>query len=282
MTNIFKFISRFFGFCSRRLKKYSDFISQYLNYNKYDPELDKNKYASLVHNQGATGLVRGKKEFKKLMDKKLKENGIEIKPSFLIKMHQQREWEFYTSFYNADLKNTDIVLDTGAYNTYFCVFLKDYVKKIYSTDNFYWAGRDSVKESNLPLPEQWMAEINKVEPGKLIAQKADLINLPFDNNKFDKIFCISVIEHVKDDLRGMKEMFRVLKPGGILILTTEANKRLNKPYSEADGSYYRVYSYEQIMNLIKKSGFKLAGKNRIVETMDRNSKFCQVLFVLRK
>ena len=282
MTNILRFISRFFGFCSRRLNKRSDFISQYLNYDKYNPELDKNKYTSLASNRRTTELVKGKKKFKKLMDKKLEENGIKIKSNFLTKAHQEREWEFYTSFYNADLKNTDIVLDTGAYNTYFCVFLKDHVKEIYSTDNFYWAERDHVKESNLPLPEQWMAEINKVEPGKLIAQKADLINLPFDNNKFDKIFCISVIEHVKNDLRGMKEMFRVLKPGGILLLTTEVNKRLNKPYSETDGSYYRIYSYEQIMSLIKKSGFKLAGKNKVVETMDRSVEFHQVLFVLKK
>jgi len=256
-------------------------MSQYLNYDKYNPELDKNKYTSLARNHRTTELVRGKKKFKKLMDKKLKENGIEIKSNFLIKEHQKRGWEFYTSFYNADLKNTDIVLDTGAYNIFFCVVLKDYVKKIYSTDNFYWAERDGTKKSNLPLPEQWMAEINRVEPGKLIAQKADLTNLPFENNKFDKIFCISVIEHVKNDLKGMEEMFRVLKPGGILLLTTEVNKRLNKPYSEADGSYYRIYSYEQIMSLIKKAGFKLAGKNKVAEIMDRSGEFYPALFALR-
>jgi len=282
IVNIFRFISRFLKFCSRQLNKCSDFISQYLNYDKYDPKLDKNKYVSLSYNRAITELFWRKKKFKKLMDKTLKENGIEIKHSFLIKTHREREWEFYTTFYSADLKNTDIVLDTGAYNTYFCVFLKGYVKKIYSTDNFYWAGRDSIKKLNLPSPEQWMAEINRVEPDKLTAQKADLMNLPFENNKFDKIFCISVIEHLKDDLRGMEEMFRTLKPGGILLLTTEVNKRLNKPYSETDETYYRIYGYEQIMNLIKEAGFKLAGKNKVIETIDRDGEFCQALFVLTK
>lgn len=257
-------------------------MSQYLNYVKYNPELDKNKYTSLARNHRITELVRGKKKFKKLMDKKLKENGIEIKSNFLIKAHQKREWEFYTSFYNADLRSTDVVLDTGAYNTYFCVFLKDYVEKIYTTDNFYWAERSYIKESGLSSPKQWMAEINKVEQGKLIAQKADLIDLPFKNNEFDKIFCISVIEHVKDDLKGMEEMFRVLKPGGVLLLTTEVNKRLNKPYSETDRSYYRIYSYEQVMSLIKKVGFKLAGKNNVMETIGKGGEFCEALFVLRK
>lgn len=280
--NVFRFISRSLSFCFRQLNKCSDSLSQYLNYNKYDPKLNKNKYISLSRNPAMTELIRGKKKFKKLMDKKLRENGIEIKSSFLIKTLQQRKWEFYTSFYNADLKNTDVVLDTGAYNTYFCVLLKDYVKKIYTTDSFYWAERHHIKEFDLPLPEQWMSEINKVEQNKLIAQKADLIDLPFKNNEFDKIFCISVIEHVKDDLKGMEEMFRVLKRGGILLLTTEVNKRLSKPYSETDKSYYRVYSYEQIMSLIKKSGFKFAGKNKIIETIGEDGKSCEALFVLRK
>jgi SAM-dependent methyltransferase len=282
IANIFRFISRLLGFFSRQLDKYSDFISQYLNYDKYDPKLKKNRYISLTRNKAITELFWSKKKFRKLMEQKLKENRIEIKHSFLIKTHREREWEFYISFYNADLKDTDIVLDTGAYNTYFSVFLKDYVKKIYSTDNFYWAERNYIKKSNLPSAEQWMAEISRVEPGKLIAQEADLTNLSFENNKFDKIFCISVIEHVKDDLRGMEEMFRVLKPGGILLLTTEVNKCLNKPYSEVDGSYYRIYSYEQITDLIKRTGFKLVGEDRVMETMGRNSEFYQVLFVLTK
>jgi len=270
-ANVFRFISRFLGLCSRQLKKHSDFISQYLNYDKYNPKLDKNKYASLTYNRSITGLAKGGKRFQKLLDRKLKEGNIELKSEALIKAHLKREWEFFVSFYNADLKDTDVVLDTGAYNTYFCVFLKDYVKKIYSTDSFYWAER-----------EQWMAEVNKVDSEKLIAQEGDLMELPFGDNTFDKVFCISTIEHVKDDLRGMKEIRRVLKPGGLLLLTTEINRRLNKPYSETDGSCYRVYSYEQIMDLIKKSGFKLAGKNRLIETMDRSGEFCQALFVLRK
>jgi SAM-dependent methyltransferase len=244
--------------------------------------LEKNKYISLARNRAMTESSWSKKGFVKLMEQKLKKNRIKIKHDFLIKTHREREWEFYKSFYGANLKDTDLVLDTGAYNTYFCVFLKDYVKKIYSTDSFYWAERNYIKELNLPSPKQWVDEINRIDPEKLIAQKADLTNLSFENNTFDKIFCISVIEHVKDDLTGMKEMFRVLKPGGILLLTTEVNKRLNKPYSETDRSYYRIYSYEQIIDLIEKIGFKLVGENKIMETMDRNNEFNQALFVLTK
>lgn len=45
--------------------------------------------------------------------------------------------------------------------------------------------------------------------------KADICNLPFDDNSYDVIFCNHVLEHIPDDTKAMKELFRVLKPGGM-------------------------------------------------------------------
>ncbi len=44
--------------------------------------------------------------------------------------------------------------------------------------------------------------------------KADITNLPFDDNSFDVIFCNHVLEHIKDDTKAMQELFRVMKPNG--------------------------------------------------------------------
>jgi predicted SAM-dependent methyltransferase len=44
--------------------------------------------------------------------------------------------------------------------------------------------------------------------------KADICNLPFEENEFDIIFCNHVLEHIKDDTKAMKELYRVLKHGG--------------------------------------------------------------------
>ncbi len=44
--------------------------------------------------------------------------------------------------------------------------------------------------------------------------KADICNLPFDNDSFDVILCNHVLEHIPDDTMAMQELFRVLKPGG--------------------------------------------------------------------
>ena len=44
--------------------------------------------------------------------------------------------------------------------------------------------------------------------------KADICNLPFDNNSFDIILCNHVLEHIPDDVKAMQELYRVLKPNG--------------------------------------------------------------------
>ena len=40
------------------------------------------------------------------------------------------------------------------------------------------------------------------------------MNIPFEENTFDIIFCNHVLEHVNDDEKVLQEFYRVLKPGG--------------------------------------------------------------------
>ena len=47
--------------------------------------------------------------------------------------------------------------------------------------------------------------------------KADICNLPFEDNTYDIIFCNHVLEHIPDDTKAMQELYRVLKPGGMGI-----------------------------------------------------------------
>lgn len=48
--------------------------------------------------------------------------------------------------------------------------------------------------------------------------KADICQLPFEDNSFDTVFCNHVLEHIPDDKKAMQEIFRVLKPQGMAIL----------------------------------------------------------------
>lgn len=48
--------------------------------------------------------------------------------------------------------------------------------------------------------------------------KADICDLPFEDNSFDTILCNHVLEHIPDDTKAMQELYRVLKPSGMAIL----------------------------------------------------------------
>jgi SAM-dependent methyltransferase len=47
--------------------------------------------------------------------------------------------------------------------------------------------------------------------------KADICDLPFDDNTYDIILCNHVLEHIPDDTKAMQELYSVLKPGGMGI-----------------------------------------------------------------
>ena len=47
-----------------------------------------------------------------------------------------------------------------------------------------------------------------------------ILEIPFKDNSFDIIVSSEVIEHVPDPYHAIQELFRVLKPGGTLVLTT--------------------------------------------------------------
>jgi len=64
--------------------------------------------------------------------------------------------------------------------------------------------------------------------------KADIINLPFNDNSFDVIFCNHVLEHVQDDTKAMKELFRVMKKGGMGIF--QVPQDLNRDITFEDNS----------------------------------------------
>ena len=64
--------------------------------------------------------------------------------------------------------------------------------------------------------------------------KADICNLPFEDNQYDVLFCNHVLEHIPDDTKAMQELYRVLKPGGMAIL--QIPQDLNRVTTFSDDS----------------------------------------------
>lgn len=68
--------------------------------------------------------------------------------------------------------------------------------------------------------------------------RANLEGLPFADETFDLVICVQVIEHLVDPQLGIQELARVLRPGGVLVLTTDnkgnrVSRILNAPRSGA-------------------------------------------------
>ncbi len=96
--------------------------------------------------------------------------------------------------------------------------------------------------------------------------KMDLHDIPFEENTFDIIFCNHVLEHVDDDIQCMKELCRVLKPGGWAILqspvdiTRETTLEDPKITSEEDREkYYWQKDHVRLFGLDYKDRLASAG-----------------------
>ncbi|MCF8321821.1 MAG: methyltransferase domain-containing protein, partial [Flavobacterium sp.] len=62
--------------------------------------------------------------------------------------------------------------------------------------------------------------------------KADICNLPFEDNQYDVILCNHVLEHIPDDTKAMQELFRVLKPGGMAILQIPQDLKMEITFTD--------------------------------------------------
>jgi len=140
-------------------------------------------------------------------------------------------------------------------------------------------------------------------------KRMDATNLEFQGETFDIITCIEVLEHIPDQEKALKEMYRVLKKGGLLILSVPNKwwifethgaalpllpwnrvpffswlpKRIHDKYAFA-----RNYTKKEVTTLVKKTGFKIINveylmppldkvKNRILRYLGR-----KILFKLEK
>lgn len=67
-------------------------------------------------------------------------------------------------------------------------------------------------------------------------EQLNVLNLPYPDKYFDRIFSISVIEHIPDnqDTLAMQKLWQVLKPDGIFIFTIPVKKTFDIEYRDKD------------------------------------------------
>lgn len=78
-----------------------------------------------------------------------------------------------------------------------------------------------------------------ITPGAGVRVLGDAQQLGIRDASFDVVLCTEVLEHLPEPQRAIDEMFRVLRPGGTLLLTT----RFLFPIHDAPHDYFRYTKY---------------------------------------
>ncbi len=96
---------------------------------------------------------------------------------------------------------------------------------------------------------------------------ADIKELPFKDNYFDGVWCSAVLLHletIEDVKKALKEMYRVLKPGGIIFIGVKKQLGKNKTEYVKDKDtreprFFRYFTKKEIEDLLKEVGFRVLG-----------------------
>lgn len=90
-----------------------------------------------------------------------------------------------------------------------------------------------------------------IDPHKILDFTCNLDDIPKDSNTYDAVISTEVLEHVEYPQAVMNEMYRILKKGGKLFLTTPQGWMIHQaPYNYY---YFTKYGLE---SLLKNAGFK--------------------------
>jgi glycosyltransferase involved in cell wall biosynthesis/ubiquinone/menaquinone biosynthesis C-methylase UbiE len=86
---------------------------------------------------------------------------------------------------------------------------------------FYLMTMGKLRDLTLVGVDGDVARLDWAERERVPARLAsvDIHDLPFADNSFDKVLMTEVLEHLADDRTAMREIFRILKPGGVLSLS---------------------------------------------------------------
>lgn len=109
------------------------------------------------------------------------------------------------------------------------------------------------------------ALVEEAGGGQAASMAGDALSLPFPDGAFDRVICAEVLEHVPDDLAAMREIARVLKPGGTAAVTVPrfwpelVCWALSDEYHLVEGGHVRIYRLGDLRRRLRAAGLRPTG-----------------------
>ncbi len=97
------------------------------------------------------------------------------------------------------------------------------------------------------------------------AVRGDATGMPFADGTFDKVIAAEVLEHVPADQQAMREIARVLRPGGTVAVTVPAWLpericwRLSDDYHNTPGGHVRIFTRAELETKLARAGLLVGG-----------------------
>ena len=80
--------------------------------------------------------------------------------------------------------------------------------------------------------------------------------LPFSDGSIAAVLALDVLEHLSAPLSALAELFRVLQPGGVALISGPAYPALFGPHDRSLG-HYRRFRRRELANLVTAAGFRI-------------------------
>lgn len=91
--------------------------------------------------------------------------------------------------------------------------------------------------------------------------ESDAVDLPFEAGEFGGLYAGEIIEHVIEPREALREWIRVVKPGGVIVVTTPNAARLlnrvNREREVVNPEHINELSYRRIWKLLEKEGLSV-------------------------